>query len=294
MPFSSKSARRPVMPAMVSLIVEQMSARSRYTKHKPMATSTMGIPNMMYLQCQKRSLGRVARSIDFVIQKDKYLVFSKNVGLPADETFPAFALASALTQDGVEVRQHVRRVPLLEADEFAGDFAVAIDDVGFRVHRCAIRFRDGRMIVFGGGITIGDERYALIAQKFFILGGIFISSNSKYNSIARFDVFLQMIQTGSLLDARRTPRGPEIQHHDLIFQIGEMPRFPGDLQREVQRLLACDRGLALPVRRHRKENHDQPRQPNYCPSHHFPEDSHQTAILTQSSGSRNVPSASNR
>jgi len=39
-----------------------------------------------------------------------------------------------LPEKGIEVRQHVRRVPLLESDELAGYFAVAIDDVSLGVH----------------------------------------------------------------------------------------------------------------------------------------------------------------
>src|SRR6266581_8734921 len=97
----------------------------------------------------------------------------------AGERAKMFRFVSGLPEDGVEVRQHVRRIPLLEADEFAGDFAVAVDDVSFRVHRGAVRCRDGRMIVFGGWIAISRERYPLVAQKFFIFSGIFISSDAK-------------------------------------------------------------------------------------------------------------------
>src|SRR6266478_7703021 len=83
-----------------------------------------------------------------------------------------FNFVSGLSEDGIEVRQHVRRVPLLEADEFAGDLAVTVDDVRFWVHRGAVRFRYRGMIVFGGRIAISRERYTLIAQKFFIFSGI--------------------------------------------------------------------------------------------------------------------------
>jgi hypothetical protein len=50
---------------------------------------------------------------------------------------------SALAEDGVKVSQDFRRVPLLESDEFSGDLAVAVDDVGLGVHRCSVRLGDG-------------------------------------------------------------------------------------------------------------------------------------------------------
>src|SRR5713226_1340674 len=100
---------------------------------------------------------------------------------------------SSLSEKCVEVRKHVGGVPLLEADEFAGDLAVAINYVGFRVHRSAVGLGDRRVVVFGGGIAVGREDYALVAEEFFVSGGVLVSSDAENDAIARLDVFLKAI-----------------------------------------------------------------------------------------------------
>src|SRR3977135_1512559 len=109
------------------------------------------------------------------------------------------------------------------------------------------------MIVFGERIAVGQEDYALVAEKFFVNSVVLISSDPENDTVARFDVFLQVIERGSFLDAGWAPRRPEIQHHNPSLQIGEMPRLPSDVQREVLRSLPRDRGLALAVARHSKK-----------------------------------------
>src|SRR5258708_18999563 len=129
---------------------------------------------------------------------------------------------SSLPENRIEIRQHVRRIPLLEANKFAGNLAVSVDHVGFRIHRGAIGLSDRRVIVFGERITIGWEDYTLFAEKFFISRRILIGGNSQNDAAPRLDMFLQAIQCGSFLDARRAPGRPEIEYHHFALQVGQM------------------------------------------------------------------------
>ena len=95
-----------------------------------------------------------------------------------------------MTEDCVEVRQHFGRVPLLEADQLAGNLSVTIDDVGFRVHRSAVGLRDWRVLVFGARIAISGENDRLILQEFVVGGLILIRGHSDNDGVARRDVFL--------------------------------------------------------------------------------------------------------
>jgi len=49
------------------------------------------------------------------------------------------------------------------------------------------------VIVLGGRIAVGQEDYALVAQKFFESGGVLIGSDAEDDAVARLDVFLQVV-----------------------------------------------------------------------------------------------------
>src|SRR6266849_6702528 len=108
------------------------------------------------------------------------------------------------------------------------------------------------MIVSGERIAVRREDYALLTEKFLVNCRILVSGNTENDAVPRFDVFLQVVQGGSFLDARRAPGRPEIQYHDLAFEIGQMPWFPRDIHGKVSRGGAGNRGLALTIGRHRK------------------------------------------
>src|SRR5216684_1032816 len=101
-----------------------------------------------------------------------------------------------LPENCVEVREHFRRIPLLKADEFARDLAVAIDDVQSEEHRGAVGLSDRRMIVLGSRVAVGRKDHALILQKSLISSGVLVGSNAQDHAVARGDVFLQPIQPG--------------------------------------------------------------------------------------------------
>src|SRR5712691_6641854 len=93
----------------------------------------------------------------------------------------------SLPENCVEVREHFRRVPLLKADEFARDLAVAIDDVGFRIHRGAVGLGDRRMIISSSWITVGGKYHPLVAQKSLVSSGVLVGSNAQDHAVARCD-----------------------------------------------------------------------------------------------------------
>src|SRR5258708_36856631 len=87
-------------------------------------------------------------------------------------------LTSGLAEEGVEVRQHFGGVPLLVADDFAGDFAVPVDDVGFGDHGGPVGLGDGGAVVFGGGGAGGGGAGGLGLEEFSVGGGGFGGGNA--------------------------------------------------------------------------------------------------------------------
>jgi hypothetical protein len=63
---------------------------------------------------------------------------------------------------------------LLEAYDFAGDFAVAVDDVGFWDHGGAVGLGDGGDIVFGGWVAVGEVGDRLGVEELFEWGVRFV------------------------------------------------------------------------------------------------------------------------
>jgi len=124
-----------------------------------------------------------------------------------------------LGEKGVEVGAHFGGVPLLEADDFAGDFAVAVDYVGFGEKRGAVGEGDGGDAFLGGGVTIGGKGYALVDEEFGEGEGVFVSGDAEDEGIARLNVFLQAIEGGGFLYAGWAPAGPEIENDYFAVQV---------------------------------------------------------------------------
>src|SRR5882757_3311838 len=85
----------------------------------------------------------------------------------------------------VEVGEHFGRIPLLVADDFAGDFAVAVDDVGFGDHYGAVGLGDRGAIFFCGGIAERRVADGVIEQEFFVGGVVFVGGDTKYDRVVR-------------------------------------------------------------------------------------------------------------
>src|SRR5947207_14198488 len=99
---------------------------------------------------------------------------------------------------------------MLEADEFAGDFAVAVNDVRLRGHGGAVPLRDRRMIVPGGRIEVGWARNALVAEEFVVGWGIFMSSRTHNHAVSRLDVFFEAVEGRSVCPAGRATGRPDV------------------------------------------------------------------------------------
>jgi hypothetical protein len=147
----------------------------------------------------------------------------------------------------IEVGEHFGGVPLLVADDFAGDLAVAVDDVGFRDHYGAVGFGDGASIFFCRGIPIGGIADRVIQQEFLVGGFVFVGGDTEYDCVMRGNVLLKAIETGRFFDAGLAPRAPEIEDDDLAPQVGEVCGFAIESEREVASSRAGDRGLSLAI-----------------------------------------------
>src|SRR5882672_9420750 len=110
-----------------------------------------------------------------------------------------------LGEEGVEVGAHIGGVPFLGADDFAGDFAVTVHDVGFGDHGGAIGKSDWGAAVFGAGITIIGEGYALVNDELREGVGVFVGSYAEDKAVAGLDVFVQAVQRRSFRNAGRAP-----------------------------------------------------------------------------------------
>jgi hypothetical protein len=161
-----------------------------------------------------------------------------------------------LGEKGVEVGAHVGGVPLLEADDFAGDFAVAVDYVGFGEKRGAVGEGDGGGPFLGGRVTIGGEGYALVNEEFGEGEGVFVSGDAEDEGIAGLNIFLQAIEGGGFLYAGRAPTGPKVEDNYFAAEVFEVHGFAGYLERKVAGGSSCNGGFALAVAGHGEDDDD--------------------------------------
>ena len=173
-----------------------------------------------------------------------------------------------LAEDGVEVGGHFGRVPILGADDFAGDLAVAIDDVGFRVHHGAVI--ESRFL---GRVAGGWVVNAVILEEFAVGGLVFIDADAENNAITRGDALLKLDERGRFLNARRAPSGPEIQDHNFAAVIGEFGGLAGAQgQGDFFGGFAGDGGFALAVVGESKEGQDEKSKAHAAPSQDSPDE----------------------
>jgi hypothetical protein len=181
---------------------------------------------------------------------------------------------SGLAEEGVEVGEHGGGVPLLEADELAGDFSATVDDVGFGDYRGAVGEGDGGAVVLGGGVAIGGKNHVFIAQKFLVNVGVLVGGDAKHHAIAWLDIFVEVVETGRFFLAGRTPGGPEIQDDDFTAEVRKADWLAGEVQRKILSALAGNRRFALAITRESKGDEDRYAEGRRRPSHEFPGDYH--------------------
>ena len=80
---------------------------------------------------------------------------------------------------------------MLGADDFAGDFAVAVDDVGFGDR--------GAVVVLDfshSGIGYGYETDLLVQEELFVGGMVVVDAYAQDHAVARGDVLLEVVEGG--------------------------------------------------------------------------------------------------
>jgi hypothetical protein len=132
-----------------------------------------------------------------------------------------------LSEEGVEVGAHIGGVPLLGADDFAGDFAVAVDDVGFGDHGSAVGEGDGGATVLSAGIAVVGERYALVDDELGEGEGVLVGGYPEDETIAGLNVLVEAVEGRGLFHAGWAPTGPEIEDDHFAAQIRQMAGLTG-------------------------------------------------------------------
>ena len=145
---------------------------------------------------------------------------------------------------------------MLGADDFAGDLAAAVDDVGLREKGGAVGKGDGGDTFLGRRVAIGGKRDALVDQEFGEGVGIFVGGHANDQAVAGRDVLVEAIERRGFFDAGRAPAGPEIEDHHFSAQVRQMDGLTGEVQSEIVGGLSGDGRFALAITGH-GENHDQ-------------------------------------
>jgi hypothetical protein len=135
-------------------------------------------------------------------------------------TTAALRSSFAVGKQRFDIGYEFGAVPVLLAADFAVDFAVGVDDVGFGVEIGAVIFGD-----FFSGIAIIREGNVVFGEKFFVGGGIFVDADSEDGAAVRRDFILQSDERINFGDAGRAPRGPEIQDDNFSAEIAEVRGF---------------------------------------------------------------------
>lgn len=110
--------------------------------------------------------------------------------------------------------------PILGADDFAFDAALAIDEISFGEAGSAVVCGDGFGIVAESG-----EGDAVVFEEGLVGLGIVVNGDAEDYAALRRDFGLKLIERRSFVDAGRAPSGPEIEDDDFAAQVREMRGF---------------------------------------------------------------------
>src|SRR5215472_8803439 len=98
-------------------------------------------------------------------------------------------------KNGIEIGKHSRRRPVLWADDFAVDTAVAIDHIRLGNHHSAVAQGD-----MTRGIAKGREVHVVRSQEIFVSALIFVDADAKNRTAVRRKALLQLIERGRFID----------------------------------------------------------------------------------------------
>src|SRR5579872_1229968 len=111
----------------------------------------------------------------------------------------------ALEEEGLDVDGDVAGGPVLGADDFAFDAALAVDEIGFGEAGSAVIGCDGFGVVAESG-----EDDAIIFEEGLVGLRVIVDGDAENDAAFGSDFGLELIEGRSFVDAGRAPGGPEI------------------------------------------------------------------------------------
>ena len=120
----------------------------------------------------------------------------------------------ASSEEGLDMPDHLRRIPGLGRDEFFNHFTVAIDQVAFGILDGAVGEVDLLVGITRSEVGEGrpDEKVAI---NFFVL----IDADAEDDKSLRAQLPGHLIQAGNLFNAGAAPRSPEIQEQEFAAEV---------------------------------------------------------------------------
>jgi len=142
----------------------------------------------------------------------------------------------------LEVGHHFGRGPVLGADDFAVEFAVAGNDVGFGDHYGAVF--DGGFLGRLAGVGIVD----VVGEEELVVGGsVFVLGDAEDGAAERGDFILEGDEGVGFVHAGRAPGGPEIEEDNLAAEVGEASGLAVESEGEIGSGSAAKTGGALAI-----------------------------------------------
>jgi hypothetical protein len=162
-------------------------------------------------------------------------------------------------QQLLELRQIVsdfRAVPVHGTNELPADYAVAVDDVGFRPAKGTVGVGS-----FSGIVADGYEIHPEILEKLVISGIVLIDADAEHGDPVLLQLRLHLDQRGRFFDTGRAPRSPEIQDDHLAPKLAERNGVVGILDGEIGGILADAgwAGAAVASNQSRQQSNDKNR-----------------------------------
>src|ERR1035437_6028027 len=118
----------------------------------------------------------------------------------------------------LQIIHDLRAGPLLSTDELANDLAIAIDHEGFGKLERAIK--PVRLLP---AVADGEQIDVVVADELFVRAIVVVLADGENGHLVA-KLLLQLHQRGHLLNARRAPGCPEVEHHWLALELTQRNR----------------------------------------------------------------------
>src|SRR5260370_12090766 len=117
------------------------------------------------------------------------------------------SLAVAASEQRFHVFDHSLTHPIRRIDDLAHHFAIAIDDVGVRKFEGAVIGAD-----FNIRVARGLEGYRDAGEEIAVCFFVLVRADAEYHHSGIGESALELIERWKLVEARRPPGCPEVQH----------------------------------------------------------------------------------